>query len=183
MNAAVALSRTTFAPRALRTAARRTHSSTYSRATVKTQAMASDEAPPTVYGVPGSRTQIVEWLALELNFSTKSEALNKTVMASPEYRRIHPFGKIPALQADDGTPVFESGAMLLYIADKAGSLPTPEKRGEAASWVVWWGLLDIAHPANGNDARVELSFLAFNGTRGLHSFTVELNLSNSTTHS
>ena len=56
----------------------------------------------------------------------------------PEYRSVHPFGKIPGMRAADGeTGIFESGALMLYVADLAGSLPTPEARGAAASWVIW----------------------------------------------
>ena len=50
---------------------------------------------------------------------------------------MHPFGKVPALQADDGTAVFESGAILMYLADRYGGLDTPEKRAAASAWVVF----------------------------------------------
>jgi glutathione S-transferase len=93
--------------------------------------------PPSIYGSPGSRTQIVEWLALEVGQDIKNVNLNRAIMSSPEYRSVHPFGKIPGCKAADGTGIFESGAIMLYIADLAGSLPTPEARGEAAAWVIW----------------------------------------------
>lgn len=48
----------------------------------------------------------------------------------------HPFGSIPAL-LDGDQKVFESGAILMYLADKYGGLDTPEKRAEANKWVVW----------------------------------------------
>ena len=67
----------------------------------------------------------------------KSVTLNRAIMKSPEYTAVHPFGKIPGCKAEDGTGIFESGAIMLYIADLAGSLPTPESRGAAASWVIW----------------------------------------------
>ena len=62
--------------------------------------------PPSIYGSPGSRTQIVEWLALELGQDIKSVNLNRAIMSSPEYRDVHPFGKIPACKAADGTGIF-----------------------------------------------------------------------------
>lgn len=31
----------------------------------------------------------------------------------------------------------QSGAILLYLADKAGATPTPEARAAAAKWVLW----------------------------------------------
>lgn len=50
---------------------------------------------------------------------------------------MHPFGQLPALTCEDGTAVFESGAVVLYLADKFGAAKTPEARAAAASWVVW----------------------------------------------
>ena len=41
------------------------------------------------------------------------------------------------MQAPDGTPLFESGALLLYLADVANPGQSPEQRGLAASWVLW----------------------------------------------
>ncbi|EEH54628.1 uncharacterized protein MICPUCDRAFT_60783 [Micromonas pusilla CCMP1545] len=107
------------------------------RAATSTPVRAAAPSVPSVYGSPGSRTQIVEWLALELDVPIKSVTLNRAVMASPEYRAVHPFGKIPGCKAEDGTGIFESGAIMLYVADLAGSLPTPEARGAAAAWVIW----------------------------------------------
>ena len=42
----------------------------------------ADAGVPTLYGAPGSRTQIVEWLALELGVNVKSVTLNRAVMSS-----------------------------------------------------------------------------------------------------
>lgn len=56
---------------------------------------------------------------------------------APDYLKVHPFGQLPALTCDDGTPVFESGAVILYLADKYGGASTPEARAAAASWVLW----------------------------------------------
>ena len=39
--------------------------------------------PPSIYGSPGSRTQIVEWLALEVGQDIKNVNLNRAIMSSP----------------------------------------------------------------------------------------------------
>ncbi len=54
---------------------------------------------------------------------------------------INPNSKIPALLDHSGTEpvrVFESGAILLYLAEKFGALmPAGAKRAEALSWLFW----------------------------------------------
>ena len=57
--------------------------------------------------------------------------------ASAAYLAVHPFGKLPAAVCEDGTPIFESGAILLYLADKFGTDNTPEKRVNGSKWVIW----------------------------------------------
>lgn len=44
----------------------------------------------------------------------------------------NPFGSMPAASDDGGVELFESGAILLYIADKYGGLDTPERRAAVA---------------------------------------------------
>ena len=62
---------------------------------------------------------------------------------SPEFRRINPNAKIPAIvdHEGDGTPVsvFESGAILMYLAEKAGKfLPTnAAEQREMMQWLFW----------------------------------------------
>lgn len=56
---------------------------------------------------------------------------------APEYRRINPNGKAPAI-VDDGRRIFDSNAILLYLAEKSGRfLGRPEDRGELLSWLMW----------------------------------------------
>jgi GST-like protein len=56
---------------------------------------------------------------------------------SPAFLAINPNGKTPAI-VDDGVPVFDSTAILLYLAEKTGKfLPenTPAARGALLSWL------------------------------------------------
>jgi glutathione S-transferase len=48
--------------------------------------------------------------------------------------QVNPFGKVPAMQ-DGELCLFESGALLTYLADKYGKLDTPEAR-----WVPGGGM-------------------------------------------
>ena len=57
----------------------------------------------------------------------------------PEYLAINPNAKVPAID-DDGVKVFDSNAILLYLAEKTGKfLPanTPANRGEMLSWLMF----------------------------------------------
>jgi GSH-dependent disulfide-bond oxidoreductase len=58
---------------------------------------------------------------------------------TPEYRAINPNGKVPAI-VDGCTTVFDSNAILLYLADKTGKfLPEnmPGARGQLYSWLMF----------------------------------------------
>jgi GSH-dependent disulfide-bond oxidoreductase len=57
----------------------------------------------------------------------------------PEYLAVNPNGKVPAID-DDGVKVFDSNAILLYLAEKTGKfLPpnTPAHRAELLSWLMF----------------------------------------------
>ena len=57
----------------------------------------------------------------------------------PEYLAINPNAKTPAI-VDDGVTVFDSNAILLYLAEKTGKfLPenTPAARGPMLSWLMF----------------------------------------------
>ncbi|WP_350433206.1 glutathione S-transferase family protein [Shewanella sp. H8] len=54
-----------------------------------------------------------------------------------EFKAINPNAKTPAIE-DNGVRVFDSNAILLYLADKTGKLAsTPENRGELLSWLMF----------------------------------------------
>ena len=58
---------------------------------------------------------------------------------APGYLAINPNAKVPAID-DDGVKVFDSNAILLYLAEKTGKfLPanTPANRGELLSWLMF----------------------------------------------
>jgi GST-like protein len=65
--------------------------------------------------------------------------------SSPEYRSLNPYGKIPAIIDPDGPderplPLFESGAILLYLSDKSGGRFMPRDaagRYETIQWLMF----------------------------------------------
>ncbi len=58
---------------------------------------------------------------------------------APEFLAVNPNAKAPAI-VDDGQPVFDSNAILLYLAEKTGRfLPadSPAMRGQLLSWLMF----------------------------------------------
>jgi glutathione S-transferase len=55
-----------------------------------------------------------------------------------EYRALHPFGQVPALETPDG-PIFETAAILLWLADRHGGgmapAPNSHERGQFLKWL------------------------------------------------
>lgn len=68
---------------------------------------------------------------------------NKGEQHTPAFRAINPNGKVPAIVDTEGpggneVRVFDSTAILIYLADKTGKLlGTPEERPELLSWLLF----------------------------------------------
>jgi GST-like protein len=59
---------------------------------------------------------------------------------TPEFLAINPNAKVPVIVDDDGATVFDSNAILLYLAEKTGKfLPgkSAKERGEMLSWLMF----------------------------------------------
>lgn len=59
-----------------------------------------------------------------------------------KYRRVNPTGKVPALVLPQGTAMFESAAICLYLADaypqaRLGPAPGAEERARFLQWMVY----------------------------------------------
>ncbi len=75
-------------------------------------------------------------------------------LSSEDYLAVSPFGLIPAME-DGAFSLFESGAIVFYIADKAGKLVPADAEGRALA--MQWALvaLNTLEPAAINMAVVE----------------------------
>lgn len=65
-------------------------------------------------------------------------SLSKGDQKTPEFLRVNPNGRIPAIvdRANGDFPIFESGAIMLYLAKKSGKLLPKDEKGE--SRVIQW---------------------------------------------
>jgi GST-like protein len=87
---------------------------------------------------PNGRKAPILLAELGLPFVLYLVNLGENEQKSPEFLAKNPNGKIPAL-VDEDVVIFESGAILEYLADKAGRfLPTERRaRAEVLSWTYW----------------------------------------------
>lgn len=78
---------------------------------------------------------------MEVNYQTRALRLDLNQQKEPWYLAINPNGRIPAIvdRGNGDFPVFESGAILIYLAERFGKLmPTDVKgRSEVIQWVMF----------------------------------------------
>jgi glutathione S-transferase len=92
-----------------------------------------------LYAGARSRASIVQWYLEELSVPYEKVMLD---MQASEHRQepylaINPFGKVPAI-AFENFQLWESGAILMYIADKYAKTPlTAEERAKLNQWTLF----------------------------------------------
>ena len=64
--------------------------------------------------------------------------LNKGDQFKPEFKKISPFSKIPAIidYTNNNLSVFESGAILIYLAEQSGKLYNKENKSKIDQWLM-----------------------------------------------
>ncbi len=94
-----------------------------------------------LFGVPASRTARSLWMLAELGLDYENIPVHYTGEAqTPEFLAINPNGRVPVLD-DDGTVLFESLAINLYLAEKYGKgalwPESVEDHGRCYQWSLW----------------------------------------------
>jgi len=90
---------------------------------------------------PNGRKVSIALEEMELAYNVVPVPIKTGVQKTPAFLRINPNGRIPAIvdRAEGDFAVFESGAILLYLAEKSGRfLPTQTKaRSVVIQWLMW----------------------------------------------
>jgi glutathione S-transferase len=88
----------------------------------------------------------VRWALEEARLPYKVRLLEQGDQDKPEYRALQPFGQVPIME-ENGLVLFESGAIVLHIAERSGVLlpKDPTARTQAVQWLI--AALNSVEPA------------------------------------
>lgn len=82
-----------------------------------------------------ARDMVVRWALHEAGQAHDVDALSFADLKTPAHKARQPFGQIPTYDAD-GLTLFESGAIVIHIAETHGLLPAdPAARSRAIAWM------------------------------------------------
>jgi GST-like protein len=91
------------------------------------------------WGTPNGRKATIMLEELGVPYEIHPVNIGKDEQFDPEFLKISPNNKIPALVDDEaGLNLFESGAILIYLAEKFGKfLPEGKDRHTTIQWLMW----------------------------------------------
>lgn len=87
----------------------------------------------------------VRWACAEVGLIYDTRSVPLAALRDSEHRARHPFGQIPAWE-EDGLILFESGAIMLHIAETRPGLLPPDRtaRARAVAWI--FAAIDTVEP-------------------------------------
>jgi glutathione S-transferase len=120
---------------------------------VKITVCAFGWVPPFARGLV--RDLRVRWALAEAGIAYEERLIGREEQASESYRRLQPFGQVPAYE-EDGLVMFESGAIVLHIAERSEALmpSDPGARARTTSWM--FAALNTVEPHVQNLAEIDL---------------------------
>jgi len=79
----------------------------------------------------------VRWALEEAGLPYRTRLLEQGDQDKPEYRALQPFGQVPVFE-ENGLVIFESGAIVLHIAERSAALlpEEPGARARATQWLI-----------------------------------------------
>ncbi|CAM4019858.1 Glutathione S-transferase [Bordetella tumbae] len=99
--------------------------------------------PPFAQGLV--RDLRVRWALEEAGIPYKEKLIGVKDQASAEYRTLQPFGQVPAIE-DGDLKLFESGAILLEIAERSDTLLPADAQGRARARAWTLAALNTVEP-------------------------------------
>jgi glutathione S-transferase len=110
-------------------------------------------APPRVQGVV--RDLRVRWALGEAGLSYDEQLIGAEEQSSAGYRGLQPFGQVPAIE-EGALRLFESGAIVLYIAERSEALMPVDSAGRARTKAWMFAALSSMEPPILNLREIEL---------------------------
>src|SRR5262245_22814416 len=92
------------------------------------------------WSTPNGRKASIMLEEIGLPYTVHAIDIGKGDQFKPEFLKLSPNNRIPAiLDRDNGLALFESGAILMYLADKTGKLlpREGEARWRTIEWLMW----------------------------------------------
>ena len=99
----------------------------------------------------------VRWALEEARLPYTTRLLEQGDQEKPEYRQLQPFGQVPIFE-EDGSVLFESGAIVLHIGERSEALlpKEPGARARATQWLI--AALNSVEPFVMNVAVIDLFY-------------------------
>jgi glutathione S-transferase len=97
----------------------------------------------------------VRWALEEAGIAYEERLIGPEDQASKSYRGLQPFGQVPAFE-EDGLVLFESGAIVLHVAERSEALmpSDPKRRARVTTWM--FAALNTIEPRIQNLAEIDL---------------------------
>ena len=91
------------------------------------------------WNTPNGRKVSIALEELALPYRVHAIDIGKEQQFAAEFLAVSPNNKIPAIvDTDNGQRLMESGAILIYLAEKTGRLlPTGQQRYDVMQWLMW----------------------------------------------
>jgi GST-like protein len=92
------------------------------------------------WSTPNGRKVSIMLEECALPYAAHPINITKDEQFKPDFLKISPNNRIPAIiDRDNGRSLFESGAILLYLAEKTGKFwpQEPDRRWQTMEWLMW----------------------------------------------
>jgi glutathione S-transferase len=101
------------------------------------------------------RDHRIRWVLNEVGWPYRCRLLDSADQLDPSYLAMQPFGQVPAMEETGRPPLFETGAIVLDVAQRSGKL-LPADEGQRALTISWvFAALNSIEPDLANLAEVD----------------------------